>query len=321
MVGAQDKAEPLAPGSVSLRIYPHNDLDAVAVVDELQRQGALAAAAGFDGVMTSEHHGGFAGYLPNPIQAAGWLLEAMPSGWAAPCPLLLPLRPAALVAEEVAWMAARFPGRVGVGVAAGSLVDDFQIMGLDKHDLTRRFADALAEVAGMLGERDPGRLAGDLAVRRCATDPVPMVSAVMSSAAVRRAAACGVGLLFDSLSSAERARQLVDVFRAAGGAGPAVLIRRVWVGPVPEAEVTRQVDVYRGYAAPAAQAHWDGNPLITGSTADEVAGQVAAAVTDAGADAVNLRVHAPGITPEAVGDQIGALADVVSALRRLSPTG
>ena len=114
-------AAPFAPGSVSLRVYPHLDRSAPEVVQELCAQAALAADCGFDGVMTSEHHGGFAGYLPNPLQAAGWCLDAMRRGWAAPCPLLLPLRPVALVAEEVAWLAARFPGRVGVGVAAGAL--------------------------------------------------------------------------------------------------------------------------------------------------------------------------------------------------------
>ncbi len=126
------------------------------MVRELRDQAVLGVEAGFDGVMTSEHHGGFAGYMPNPLQAAGWLLEAMPTGWAAACPLLLPLRPPALVAEEVAWLAARFPGRVGLGLAAGSLESDFEIMGLTKDDLTRRFALGLATVAGALGGTDPG---------------------------------------------------------------------------------------------------------------------------------------------------------------------
>jgi len=63
--------EPFAPGSVSLRLYPHNDLPAGEVVEELRRQARAAESAGFDGVMVSEHHGGFAGYLPNPIQTAG----------------------------------------------------------------------------------------------------------------------------------------------------------------------------------------------------------------------------------------------------------
>src|ERR1700709_1943382 len=119
---------PFAPGSVSLRLYPHADLNATAIVHELPEKAAPAAQHGFDGVMTSEHHGGFHGYLPNPLQAAGWCLEAMPQGWAAPCPLLLALRPPAMVAEEIAWMAARFPGRVGLGVASGALPADFEIM-------------------------------------------------------------------------------------------------------------------------------------------------------------------------------------------------
>ncbi len=127
---------PLSARSISLRIYPHTDLAVEDMVREMGEQAAAAAASGFDGVMTSEHHGGFSGYMPNPLQAAGWLLDAMPGGWAAPCPMLLPLRPPALVAEEVAWLAARYPDRVGVGVAAGSLLDDFEIMGLTKQDLT-----------------------------------------------------------------------------------------------------------------------------------------------------------------------------------------
>ena len=77
--------EPLAKGSLSLRLYPHLDRPAPDVVAELRSQAALAGEHGFDGVMTSEHHNGFYGYIPNPLQVAGWLLEAMPEGWAAAC--------------------------------------------------------------------------------------------------------------------------------------------------------------------------------------------------------------------------------------------
>ena len=69
--------------------------------------------------------------------------------------MLLPLRPAALVAEEVAWLAARFPGRVGVGVASGALQDDFDIMHVPMDGLTARFSDALTELAGMLDGTAP----------------------------------------------------------------------------------------------------------------------------------------------------------------------
>jgi alkanesulfonate monooxygenase SsuD/methylene tetrahydromethanopterin reductase-like flavin-dependent oxidoreductase (luciferase family) len=293
----------------------------VALVDEMRRQAVLAVEAGFDGVMTSEHHGGFAGYIPNPLQAAGWLLEAMAAGWAAPCPMLLPLRPPALVAEEVAWLAARHPGRVGVGVAAGSLVDDFEIMGLTKADLTARFAGGLALLAGTLGGGDPGRLSGDPAVARCAEHPVPMASAAMSGAAVRRAAGHGMGIVFDSLSAPERVRELVDAYRSAGGTRAAILIRRVWVGDPPADQMGRQVDVYRGYADPGAQAHWKADELIAGADPAGLADDLLAVMDRAGADAVNLRVHAPGISPEAVRDQIIALAGLVAAVKKRLPTG
>ena len=77
--------EPLAGGSISFRLYPHN-LSAVEILAELRVQAALAVDSGFDGVMISERHGGIVGNMPNPIQTAGWLAEAMETGWVAPCP-------------------------------------------------------------------------------------------------------------------------------------------------------------------------------------------------------------------------------------------
>ena len=307
---------PFAPGSVSLRLYPHNDLPAPMIVEELCAQAVLGAEGGFDGVMTSEHHGGFAGYLPNPLQAAGWCLEAMPNGWAAPCPLLLSLRPPALVAEEAAWLAARFPGRVGIGVAAGALQDDFEIMAMSMDDRAVRFANGLEELVGALNGSDPRGLADDPAIKACAEHPVPVVSAAMSFTAVRRAARHGVGILFDSLSTPERCRELSDAYRAAGGSGPCVLIRRAWVGEPPREGVARQLDVYRGYAPVASQAHWEGEQLVASSSAGDVADGLAGVARRAGADAVNVRVHVPGVTPEAARDQIDQLgAEVVPALR------
>jgi len=239
---------PFAPGSISLRLYPHNDLPATKIVDELRTQAALAVTHGFDGIMTSEHHGGFHGYLPNPLQAAGFCLEEMPHGWAAPAPLLLPLRPPALVAEEIAWLAARFPGRVGVGVASGALPEDFEIMHVPMDALTKRFHAGFEELAGMLNGTDPRGLADDPAIKACADHPIPMVSAAMGFTAVRRAARFGAGILFDSLSSVERCAELTDSFRREGGTGSAVLIRRAWVGEPPREQFEQQLDVYRSYA-------------------------------------------------------------------------
>jgi alkanesulfonate monooxygenase SsuD/methylene tetrahydromethanopterin reductase-like flavin-dependent oxidoreductase (luciferase family) len=305
---------PFARGSVSFRSYRHDALDAVDALEELRTQAALAVTHGFDGVMTSEHHGGFAGYLPNPLQLAGFLLDAMPSGWAAPCPLLLPLRPTALVIEETAWLAARFPGRVGLGVAAGALPVDFEVMDLSMDDLTMRFADALHRLARALRGSDGSALDSDLAIARCADHPVPVLSAAASATAARRAARVGVGLLFDSLVTPTRAGELVAVYRAAGGTAPCVLIRRAWIGDPPREAIDRQVDVYRSYAPTNAPTHWGANEMAVGATGEDVAKQLVDAAHTAGVDALNLRVHVPGVTVADARAQISRLGDDVVPL-------
>jgi alkanesulfonate monooxygenase SsuD/methylene tetrahydromethanopterin reductase-like flavin-dependent oxidoreductase (luciferase family) len=308
---------PFAPGSVSLRLYPHNELTAREIVEELCAQAALGAESGFDGVMTSEHHGGFSGYLPNPLQAAGWCLDVMSSGWAAPSPLLLPLRPPALVVEEVAWLAARFPGRVGVGVAAGSLKDDFDIMGVSMRDMTVRFEEGLEALVAMLrGDAEPP-LSNDPAIAACADHPIPVVSAAMGHTAAKRAARHGAGLLFDSLSGPERCAALVETYRSAGGTGACILIRRAWVGVPPEGRVADQLDVYRGYASKSAQGHWGENELVSSMDATEVVEGLADAARRAGTDAMNIRIHVPGVAPGDVRDQIERFGhEVVEPLRQ-----
>jgi alkanesulfonate monooxygenase SsuD/methylene tetrahydromethanopterin reductase-like flavin-dependent oxidoreductase (luciferase family) len=305
---------PFAPGSVSLRLYPHVDLPAPGIVTELRAQARLAAESNFDGVMTNEHHGGFAGYLPNPLQLAGWLLEAMATGWAAPCPLLLPLRPPALVAEEVAWLAARFPGRVGLGVAAGALPDDFEIMNVAMTDLTARFTDGLETVVALLSGGDAGKLADDAAIQQCVDHPIPVLSAAMGFTAARRAAMSGAGLLFDSLSAPTRIRSLVDAFRKAGGTGSCIIIRRVWLGPPPSELAERQLDIYRSYAPAKAKSHWEGDQLIGSDDTTAVAETLAAVMDESGVNGLNLRIHMPGVAPEVAREQIARLGEVVDAL-------
>jgi alkanesulfonate monooxygenase SsuD/methylene tetrahydromethanopterin reductase-like flavin-dependent oxidoreductase (luciferase family) len=303
-----------AAGSVSLRCYAPDGDDAVEVVEELCGQARLAVECGFDGVTTAEHHGGFPGYLPNPIQLAGFLLAAMPRGWAAPCPVVLPLRPTALVAEEIAWLAARYPERVGVGVASGGLERDFEVMDVAMGDLAARFGTALNALARFL-RGDAGVLSGDPAIARCGAHPVAMVSAAASATAARRAAAAGTGLLFDSLVTPTRVRALVDCYHEAGGTGPRVLVRRAWVGAPPGAPAQRQVDVYRNYAPAASVDHWGTDEFISGSAA-AVAEQLVTATRVAGASSLDLRVHVPGVPAESVRDQITRLGnDVVPHVR------
>jgi alkanesulfonate monooxygenase SsuD/methylene tetrahydromethanopterin reductase-like flavin-dependent oxidoreductase (luciferase family) len=223
----------------------------------------------------------------------------------------------ALVAEEIAWLAARHPGRVGLGVAAGALDADFEIMGTTMEDLTPRFTDALTRLADMLGGAVDGPLAGDPAIAALAAQPVPLVSAAMGPGAVRRAARIGAGVLYDSLSSPERCRALSDAYRAAGGTGACVMVRRVWLGAPPRDRLDEQLERYRGYAAATAQAHWTGDEVIHASDASELAQAVAHTMARAGADALNVRVHAPGIPSEAVREQIVALgSDVLPRVRK-----
>ena len=307
--------EPLAPGSVSLRLYPHQ-ADPATVMAHLREQAAAAVAAGYDGVMVSEHHAGFVGYHPHPVQLAGLLLAAMPSGWAAPCPLLLPLRAPGMLAEELGWLAAAFPGRVGAGFAAGSLAVDFEVAGVPFEEMGERFRRSLPEIVALLSGRGEGPASTDPAVAALAGRTLPMVVAAQSLPAVRRAAANGIGLLFDSLQTPEVVRRLTDAYREAGGSAPAILIRRVWVGDPPSDAFAAQTDRYRTYAAESAMRTWGGNELVAGADAGEAAARLAEVVDRCGCDAVNLRIHAIGLGPAEIADQIARHGDgFVTAVR------
>ena len=296
---------PFAPGSVSIRLYPHNELPAAAIVDELCAQAGLALDGGFDGVMTSEHHGGFAGYLAQPLQMASFVLEERDAGWAAAAPLLLPLRSTALVAEEVAWLQARHGGRVGLGVAAGALPLDFATAGVEQAGAVDRFKTELPRLVAMLRGEDLGELGGDPALRACRTAPVPVLSAAVSVAAAVRAARCGAGILMEGMSAPARLARLTRAFDEAGGTGAKVLIRRVWLGRVQSELVASQRAVYESYAAPPTP--FGDDQTIACEDPDEMAERLAATVRAVGADALNLRVQLPGMAPEQVREQIERL--------------
>lgn len=308
----------LAPGSISLRLYPH-DLSPAEVVEELRAQARLAEAVGFDGLMTSEHHGGFANYLPNPLLAATWALEATESVWAAPCPQLLPLRPMTQVVEDLAWTAQRFPGRVGAGFAPGALPVDFEMAGVPFDEMRPRFRAALPEVTAALAGSAKGPLADDPAVAALADAPIATVSAAQGPVAARRAAAAGAGLLFDSIIALDRAAFVSSTYREAGGTGPCILIRRVWVGETPEREVAAQMDRFRLAASDQSKAHWaaDGG-LVADPDPAEVARRLRDQVAEAGCDALNVRVFHAGITPDEARAQIERIGhEVLPHLRPL----
>lgn len=309
--------DPLARHQISLRIYPHA-ISPRECVKEMCHQATLAESAGFDGLMTSEHHGGFPGYIPNPLQLAGWLLDSTSSVWAAPCPLLLPLKHWTHVVEEIAWLAARFPGRVGAGFAAGGLAQDFEMAELEFSEAGARFRAAMPEVGRALRGQAEGELAKDPAIAACVDSPIRLSCAAQGPVGARRAARFGMGALYDSLQTLDRMRVVTDAYREAGGELACTAIRRVWIGPPPSEEVSAQMDFYRGYAPQEAQAHWGkGQELVHGQNGASVAEQLLEVARKGGCDAFNLRIHAQGISAEAVREQIRALGeDTLPMLRR-----
>jgi alkanesulfonate monooxygenase SsuD/methylene tetrahydromethanopterin reductase-like flavin-dependent oxidoreductase (luciferase family) len=300
---------PFGRGSVSLRLYPHNELRAETIVSELCIQAGIALESGFDGIMTSEHHGGFAGYMAQPLQMASFLLEEHAAGWAAAAPLLLPLRPTALVAEEVAWLQARHPGRVGIGVAAGALPRDYEIAGVAQSEAVDRFKSELPRLVAMLRGEELGELADDPALLSCRAEPVPVLSAAVSAAAAVRAAGCGAGILMEGMSEPARLARVTTAYAGAGGTGSKVLIRRVWLGRVSDRLVTEQRAVYESYAA-RASAFGEDQTLASDDPA-ELSERLGAAAEEVGADALNLRVQLPGMEPEEVREQIAAIGTAV----------
>jgi alkanesulfonate monooxygenase SsuD/methylene tetrahydromethanopterin reductase-like flavin-dependent oxidoreductase (luciferase family) len=300
-------------------LYPHNELPADAIVRELCAQAGLALHGGFDGVMTSEHHGGFAGYLAQPLQMASFVLEEHPTGWAAAAPLLLPLRSTALVAEEVAWLRARHPGRVGLGVAAGALPLDFEAAAVSQAGAVDCFKVELPRLVAMLRGEDLGDLEGDPALLACRRTPIPVLSAAVSVAAAVRAAGCGAGILMEGMSAPGRLARLTQAFDEAGGRGSKVLIRRVWLGRVQSELVKSQRAVYASYAT-GAESFGDDQTIAT-EDPDEMAEQLAATIREVGVNALNLRVQLPGMTPEQVREQIGRIGStVVPSLRKVWPS-
>lgn len=310
-------AVPLAIGSVSLRLYPH-DGPAAEQLDEVRHLARRAVEVGYDGVMVSEHHAGFPGYFPSPQQMAGFLLASMPSGWAAPCPLLLPMKPYALVAEEVAWLAAAFPGRVGAGFASGALPVDFELAEVPFDEIGARFKQALPKVvAALRGEAD-SPLAADRAIATCTHHPVPMVAAAQSLAAVRRAASLGLGILYDSLQATDHVQALSDAYDDAGGTGPKILIRRVWIGGPPGEAVDNQLDLYRSYTAQGTMARWDqGANTVLAADGAEAAEQLHAAMEATGTNTINIRIHVVGLPPDYIRDQLDCHRELVARLKKL----
>jgi alkanesulfonate monooxygenase SsuD/methylene tetrahydromethanopterin reductase-like flavin-dependent oxidoreductase (luciferase family) len=306
----------LADGSVGLALYLH-DLPVAQAVDRLVAQAVLAEESGFDGVTVPEHHAGFRSYLPTPLLAASWLLCETERLWVGPVPLLLPLRNAALVAEELSWLDVRFPGRVVAGTAPGYQADDFRAV--DDDGFERRgavYGARLQQLAAALRGEAGGLLGRDHSLADRSRPPVPVVGAAGSPAAARRAASAGVGLLMDSTTSDDRLSEVAAAYVAAGGNGPRLLNRRVWVGDPPVELLERQLAAYRDKADAASWMQSVTADVVAAGTPPQIVERLLSATDASGATSVALRVHLQGLEPAEADEQIRQVGEqLLPALR------
>jgi len=207
---------PFGAGSVGLGLHPLTHLPARDQVATILAQARAAETAGFDGVTVSEHHAGFPSYLPQPLLVANWILADTTRLWSGPGPLLLSLRNPALVAEEIAWTAARFPGRVGIAVAPGYVATDFEAVGETKEQV-KQFHPKIDRLVQALSADGP--LAADPAVSRWAATPGPVMVAANSKASIEHTAAIGAGVVFPGGQDPDRHGRLAALYRDLGGKG------------------------------------------------------------------------------------------------------
>ncbi|MET0147040.1 MAG: LLM class flavin-dependent oxidoreductase [Ilumatobacteraceae bacterium] len=310
---------PFDHGSVSLGTYVH-DLAPTAMVDTLLAQAVLADESGFDGVTIAEHHAGYPTYMPNPILGASWLLDAMPRAWSGPNPVLLPLRTPGLVLQDLAWLAARHPGRVGATFASGYVEQDFVACNVPFAGRNARFRDALGVIGGELTK--PSEVfAGDPVVRAAADAGVPMIVAAKGARAVTRAAELGMGLSVPLTDPAQIA-DVNDLYLQAGGTGPRLMMRWVWIGDLPEAAIRRWDEEHR-YSIDSGAPRQVESSLRVASAADagDVAALLAAELVASHCTCLSVRIHMPDVPPEQVAEQIAGIGtDVLPRLRSLLAT-
>ena len=311
--------QPFGAGGVSLRLYPPALDDPTKVLDELQEQASLAEANGFDGIMLSERHGGAWGQIPNPLQVSGFLLAATSRVWIAACPLLLPLRRPAIVAEEVAWLAARFAGRVCLGLGSGGNESDFALVGVPFEERSGLFNRNLRELVAIL-RGDDTAFDGDRAIVAARASGLPLASTTMSITAARRAAELDLTMVGSSLLTVERTVKLHDAYLHAGGNRGHMVIARAWLGDPPIELMRRQLQHYAAAAprsAPVAgssESSVDG--LHTSADPQTLAGQLVSLANATRADALNIRVHVAGLAPAAAREQIAVVGrEVLPVLR------
>jgi alkanesulfonate monooxygenase SsuD/methylene tetrahydromethanopterin reductase-like flavin-dependent oxidoreductase (luciferase family) len=281
----------------------------------LLEQASLAEQAGFDGVTLSEHHAGFPSYMPQPLLACAQILANTRTIWSGPTPLISTLWNPAFLAEQLAWTAAYFPGRVAAAFAPGYAEKDFVATGMPFEDRGPGFGRGLSALLEALSLK--GLLHEDAAIRRWAEDPPPLLSTGTTATAARRAADLGLGLFVPGSKGPERLAPLVRTYRECGGSAPVLWARSVWVGEPPVGGHDEIDSIYQQAAPKEMGALGIGQQLITGSP-ERIAEGLVEGFREVGATALNIRFNAAHADPDMIGEQIVLFGKEVIPLLRAS---
>ena len=316
------RARPFGRGSVSLGLHPDSGLSAHDQVEGLLAQAAEAESVGFDGVTVSEHHNGFPGYLPDPLLMSSWILGATQRVWSGPAPTLLGLRNPLLLAEQLAWTAARFPLRFGAVVAPGYVRSDFEHIDVPFDDRLSRFQANVDTMVGALGLSGEATVSADAALAGWRNSAAPLLVAANSRSGVRRAAARGLGVMFPGGEGGGRLGLLAEHYRESGGCGPVVWTRSVWLGR-PRADALRQLDSqYRSAATSAMRQRTGFAANLLHGDPQRVLASLLDELDTVRPDAINLRLYLPGLSQAEQCDMIDRTGhEVVAGLREHWPGG
>lgn len=133
----------LGTGLITCQRRPDDDRSTTERYDELLAYGQAADDAGLDSVWVSEHHFLEDEYLSGVMPALGALAAATETIEIGPCIALAPLYDAVRLAEDVATIDQLSGGRLTLGLAIGSNVDELGPFGVSTDDRVDRLVDAV----------------------------------------------------------------------------------------------------------------------------------------------------------------------------------
>ncbi len=220
--------------------------------------------------------------------------------------LVAPLRPAGVLAKQVASLDALSDGRLTLGLGIGGREDDYLAAPASFHDRAQRFEEQLAVMrriwSGQPLSTEVGRV-GPLPMQ--AGGPEVLIGGY-SPPAARRAGRWGDGFISGGGSDAPTARQFYEIaeeaWRAEGRAGRFRFVAASYyaLGPDAANKAAAYIRDYYAFMGPATENRANAIP----SSLEAVQG-VIQAFTNAGADELILWPCIPEL------DQIDRLADLV----------